>query len=472
MATTYNENIELCTISCLLKDPSLYSVVEDFLEPESFAWMPFGTLYRSFQAVVDQDIYPDVNTVGVALDRLGLLDAVVIPSENLRGMAALKFIESFDGAKVENIEDYAYQVHEIHALRQLRDLSAKVVRMVETGKNPQEILATIDLESGKISSYTGAKSKNLRDAESVAKSSVDRLDDTMKGKVHYVPSGLSSIDDFTGGFVNGREYVISAASNDGKSALVDNVIYNVSIEGVDIPVLKDGIRQLVRTKEKTMIISLEMSGEEVANRLVQIMTGLSPIKIEKGDLSDSDREIYKAAMEIVSTANIVFDDSTELILPLLRTKIRKAVAAGVKLIVIDQLEQLMIGGAGDNQPEYLKLNYISYRVKAFAREMDVPIILVHQMNRAVDSGQNRGKNLDPQLSDLAQAGEKSADAVLMIRHKRENQKIIESWFHWTKNRHGAKGKIRVEFEGKNIKFRDISESENLPEYVQDDFNEE
>ena len=129
---------------------------------------------------------------------------------------------------------------------------------------------------------------------------------------------------------------------------------------------------------------------------------------------------------------------------------------------------MLIGAGGDNQPEYIRINYIAYRVKAYAREMNVPIILIHQMNRSADSGQNRGKFVEVGLSDLAQAGEKPCDAVLMIRHKKANQKIIETYFIWAKNRQGKKGIRQVEFQGERLLFKDIPGKSEYPTYDADE----
>ena len=90
------------------------------------------------------------------------------------------------------------------------------------------------------------------------------------------------------------------------------------------------------------------------------------------------------------------------------------------------------------------------------------------MNRSVESGQNRGQEKDPQLTDLASAGEKPADAVLMIRHKKEGQVPVQTWFHWVKNRQGMKGRREVKFDGKKALFEDIPESDVLPEFLSEE----
>ena len=443
MAQTYNENIELQTLACLFKDGSLYPIVEDILEKKAFGWKPFGLVFQSIKDIVDSDLYPDVETVSTDLDRKGMLDAVSISSSGLRGKDALVFMKGMD-VNVEQLESYAYQVLELRANRQILSLAEDMKSGVESGKRPIEILSDMDLKSGKIAAFVGAQSKNTRNAKDVAMASVEQFEDASNGNSKYISTGLSAWNDFTNGLYPQRLYMIAARTNEGKSALVQNLINNIAIE--------DGIM--------VKLFSLEMSAEEIHNRLVQIRTGISPLRIETGKLRDSEIEPYKEATKIISNSPIIYDDSSELSLALLRTKIRKAKANGVRVVFIDQLEQLSIGGSGDSQPEYIKINYISYRLKAFSREMDIPVVVVHQMNRSGEGSQG-DKEVDPLLSQISQAGEKACDAILLIKNNKSG-----AYFYWGKNRQGRKGRREVNWNGERILFSDIPGSSEFPEFVQ------
>lgn len=443
MAQTFNENIELQTLACLFKDGSLYPIVEDILEKKAFGWKPFGLVYQSIKDIVDSDLYPDVETVSTDLDRKGMLGAISIASNGLVGKEALDFMKSMD-VNVDNLESYAFQTQELHASRQIIALADDMKKGVESGKRPIEILSDMDLKSGKIAAFVGAQSKNTRTAKDVATSSVEQFEDASNGKSRYISTGLSAWDDFTNGLFPQRLYMVAARTNEGKSALVQNLINNIAIEN----------------NIMVKLFSLEMSAEEIHNRLVQIRTGISPLRIEQGKLRDNEIEPYKEATKIISNAPIIYDDSSELSLALLRTKIRKAKASGVKVVFVDQLEQLTISGAGDSQPEYIKINYISYRLKAFSREMDIPIVVVHQMNRSGESNQ-ADKDADPTLAQIAQAGEKACDAILLIKNNKSGAS-----FYWGKNRQGRKGKREVQWNGERILFSDIPGTSEFPEFVQ------
>ena len=454
MAQYYNENLELITISSLVQNAMLvYPIIGDILEKNSFGWKPFGILYKTIREIVESDLSPDYISILAELERKDILDSINIMSNGLRGKEAIDYMLALP-VDIDNVETYAYQVQDLHGSRQLISLNEKIKRMIDDGKRPIEILSFVDLETGKISAFVGAKNGSLRTSKDVTQSSHQQFKDAVGGKARFISTRINAWDDYTNGLYPQRLYMVAAATNDGKSALVENIAYNLAV----VPEEGD--------KVKVCIFSFEMSSEDVVNRFVQIATGISPLRIERGELSEDELVPYETAMKRIAGSPIIYDDSSEMVLAILRTKIRKAVVGeGARVVIIDQLEQLSIGGGGDNQPEYIRFNYMSYRIKAFARELDVPIVLVHQMNRSADSGQNRGKDVDPQSQDLAQAGEKACDAILIIRHKKSGQEVKETNFNWVKNRQGKRGKRRVEFVGKNILFRDLPNNSEFPDFM-------
>lgn len=449
MATTYNENIEASVLACLIKNATNYAIIEDLLDKQSFGLPAFSQIFSAIKFCVESDIYPDYIVIETELDRRGVLDSITIPSNGLRGKEAIRYLKALD-VDENHLESYAIQVSEMKAARQLTTLSDKVKMMVDEGKRPYDILSEIDTETGKIGAFIGVQSKNNRTSKEVALSNVQQLEDTLGGKSRYISTGLKSWDSFTGGLFPSRVYMVAARSNEGKTSLSLNIALHVAGE--------EG--------KSVKIFTFESSAEEVQNKMIQIKTGISAIRIEKGELSPEEIGVYKKALEEISRLPISYDDSSELTLPLLRTKIRKAVADGAELIIIDQLEQVLIGGNGDSQPEYIKINYIAYRIKAFAREMDTRIILIHQLNRKGEGSENRNKIVDPVLSDLAQAGEKAPDVVMMIRTS------YEPALFCVKNRQGPKGKQSINWEGYKMKFSDFDYKNTKPEFVQSELQED
>lgn len=445
MPQNFNDTIEVNCLACLMKDGSLFPIVEDILEKKSFGFPSYGIIFQSIKDVVYNDLYPDLVTIEADLDRKGLLGSVTVLSNGLRGKSALEYLASLE-TNVENLESYAFQIQEFQAIRQLTELNEKIRKSIDSGKRPFEILSMVDLETGKIAAFVGAQSKNIKTAKDVAGESVDTFKDAANGKSKYILTGLNAWDDFTNGLYPERLYIISARSNEGKSALAQNFLYNISVVN----------------KIPCHFFTLEMSAQEVNNRLVQIMTGISPLALERGELRESEIEPYQNAIKAIRDSPHTYDDSPELNLALLRTKIRKAVSAGSKVIFIDQLEMLNIGGSGDNQAEYLKLNFITYKLKSYAREMAIPIVLIHQLNRSSEKSENRNKEVDLVLSDLSQSGERAADVVLMLRTKGTPK------FYFTKNRQSRKGSRPVGWDGSHIRFSDLPDNISEPEFISEE----
>lgn len=464
MAQTYNEHAEMAVLSSIFQDGSAYRLVEDMLKGKSFGYLPFGHIYRAIRRVVESDLYPDVTTVGTDLETNGLLEAIVIPSVDLRGRDALNYILQLKNIVPSQIESYGLQVQKLYANRQLIALADKIKAGVEKNIDPVENLTNVDLETGQIGLWLGYKSGSLRVSSEVAQKSLENFANAANGESRYILTGFNFWDDFVGGLYEGRLYLIAGRANEGKTSLAQNIARALTIDASP------------ERRVKTVYFTFESSAEEVVNKLVQSMTGIHSMRVEKGKLSQTELPAYSEAIQKIQEAPLIFDDSSEIVLAMLRTKIRKAVTAGAKVIIIDQLEQVHIGGSGDYQAEYLKINYIAYRIKAFAREMNVPIVLVHQMNRGIESEQSKGQKSEerePSLKDLAQAGEKPPNAVLMIRHKKRGQVPYETWLYWVKNRDGRKGKIQVEWKPERISFSDmVGQSEFSPDFVQGEFPNE
>lgn len=457
MVATNTDILQCSVFNCIFKDGSMYSVVEDLLEPEDFGWKPFRALFRTIAEMINNDVYPDVLTVSAELENKNLLDSFSIPIGNKTGIDALSYLAEME-VNLENLESYAYQLKNIRAAKQLEQLAESIKKKLSSGEQPVKILADIDLETGRISVNVGANARSTRTSKDVVLSNIDEFEKASNGETKYILTGLNFWDDNAGGIAP-RFYMVAGESNEGKSTLILNLLRNIAIKP---PVPR---KDFVKTKVK--LFTFESSAEEINNKLVQMDTGISQIRIEKADLSPEELVKYKEALAEIGSSPILYDDSPDITLPLLRTRIRQAVADGAKVIFIDQLEQILIGGNGDLQAEHIRLNYITYRIKAYQREMNVAIVLVHQLKK-IEQKNNQGQQnqpqqtRDPQLSDLSQAGHKAPNAVFMIRT------TFDPAGFWRKNREGKKGKIPIGWNGSRLLFYDLDNApeSQKPEFVQ------
>lgn len=426
----------MSSLACMIKDGSSYAVVEDLINKKTYTNPVHQMLFSSIRDLYNQDTMPDKVTLEFDLKNRGILDNIILFSNGLKGKEAIEYLYSLD-VKVEQLESYAFQLSQLQGKRETHEILTRQLELLEGGQDWIATWSSLDLEGGKISSYAGGSSRGLREIKDVIEDGVRNLTNAIENKHLFISTGISAWDDFVNGLFPKRLYLVSARAGKGKSTICINLAYRLAILGTT----------------KVTYFTFESESTDVTNKMIQIMTGVSTKKIDKGILTEEEKEkYYNAAKKLKESKNLIMDDSSEVLLPVLRSKIRKAVESGSKLIIIDQLEQILVGGGGDNtQQEHIKINYLSYRMKAFAKEFNVPIILVHQMNRSIEAGANRGKDNKPQSSDLAQAGEKAPNAILMVS-RFENK----TYFDWVKNRdYGDIGRREVNFVIDNLWYEDI-----------------
>lgn len=232
----------------------------------------------------------------------------------------------------------------------------------------------------------------------------------------------------------------------GKTALALNFAQNVAFQGKNVA-----------------IFSLEMTKEQLTDRMICAAMGIDSWKLQKGLLKDEEFARIGDALERLSRANIYIDDSPLGNLIEMKSKARRLrMESGLDMIIIDYL-QLMGGGNPTNRVQ--EISEISRGIKALARELDVPVIALSQLSRAVESRTTK----EPVLSDLRESGsiEQDADIVMMIYRddyyntdEFSDKKGITSLFI-RKNRNGPVGQIDLKFENQHMRFYEI-ETKNQP----------
>jgi replicative DNA helicase len=256
--------------------------------------------------------------------------------------------------------------------------------------------------------------------------------------IGLVQSGFTGLDNKIGGFKPGDMVIIAARPSMGKTALVLNIAQSVAEAGKNVA-----------------IFSLEMSKEQLTDRLICSTMGIDSWKLQKGLLEDEEFARMGDALERLSRANIYIDDSPMGNLMEIKSKARRLkLESGIDFLVIDYL-QLMSGGNPMNRVQ--EISDISRGIKSLARELQVPIIALSQLSRAVESRTTK----EPILSDLRESGsiEQDADVVMMIYREdyydefTENKGVTNIFIR--KNRNGPVGQVDLKFEKKYQKFYDV-----------------
>jgi replicative DNA helicase len=256
--------------------------------------------------------------------------------------------------------------------------------------------------------------------------------------IGLVQSGFTGLDNKIGGFKPGDMVIIAARPSMGKTALVLNIAQSVAEAGKNVA-----------------IFSLEMSKEQLTDRLICATMGIDSWKLQKWLLEDEEFARMGDALERLSRANIYIDDSPMGNLMEIKSKARRLkLESGIDFLVIDYL-QLMSGGNPMNRVQ--EISDISRGIKSLARELQVPIIALSQLSRAVESRTTK----EPILSDLRESGsiEQDADVVMMIYREdyydefTENKGVTNIFIR--KNRNGPVGQVDLKFEKKYQKFYDV-----------------
>jgi|WetSurSiteA1Bulk_404760.scaffolds.fasta_scaffold00445_3 replicative DNA helicase len=264
-------------------------------------------------------------------------------------------------------------------------------------------------------------------------------------KIDQTLTGIEIVEDGIG------EYYGFTLEGDGLFLLEDFTVTHNSAMALSL------INEVSLIQGKASVLfSLEMSTHESICRLICQLTGIPFRKIFHGKLNPDEWKSYVEAKKKISDSKIYFDDGFGMTVPEIRSKVRKLVEKDIKLIVIDQLEQIK---GYDGMPVYVKYDNNAYDIKNMAKEFEIPIVLNHQLNRSVTD--RKLKNPEPMMSDLNQAGEKPADQVWIISHQRNEQDVItKTKIKIAKNRNGPRIDFRVIFLGDRMLFSNPEKEED------------
>jgi replicative DNA helicase len=294
--------------------------------------------------------------------------------------------------------------------------------------------------------------ENIVSLEEILGQSFERLDElhNNKDKIRGVPTGYKDLDDMLAGLQRSDLFVLAARPSMGKTAFVLNLAHKIA----------------TLAKEPIVIFSLEMSKEQLVDRLLSMESGVDGWALRTGNLTDDDFERLGNAMGTLGEAPIYIDDSPSITIAELRTKAkREAHKRPLGLIIVDYL-QLMSGGPrfSGQSNRVQEISEISRGLKAIARELNVPLIALSQLSRSVES---RSPQI-PQLADLRESGsiEQDADVVAFLYREEyynpetDKKNIMEVLIK--KHRNGPTGNVELYFERDKQRIRSLDSKHSNP----------
>ena len=431
--------LEEAVLGALMLEKDAFSIISDILKPESFYEETHQSIFGAIYNLAMQQKPVDVLTVVEELKKRGELESVG---------GAIYVAELTDKvASAAHVEYHARIIAQKYLARQLITFSSDVVNQAF-----DEMIDVDDLMQETESKLFEISQRNVKkdvvQINPVIKEALNNLqiaanrEDGLSG----LQSGFKKLDEITSGWQNSDLVIIAARPAMGKTALVLSMARNMA----------------VNYKFPIGLFSLEMSNVQLVNRLIVNVCQITGDKIKSGKLTEEEWIRLDSKIKDLYDAPIFVDDTPSLSIFELRTKARRLVREhGVKIIIIDYLQLMNASGMNYGSREQ-EVSMISRSLKGLAKELNIPIIALSQLNRGVETRQGEGKR--PQLADLRESGaiEQDADIVCFI-HRPEYYKITEDEHGSTigiaeiiisKHRNGATGIVRMKFESEYALFKD------------------
>ncbi len=445
-------DLEEAVLGAIMLEPNSAIEVLDILNPESF-YVPANQKIFSVIAELSKTYQPiDILTVTEALKKTGEL-------EEVGGAYYISKLTSNVGSAA-HIEHHARIIVQKHIQRQLIKIAIDIQK--EAYDDSVDVLDLLNSSESAIFKLAEGNIKNdaVKISDVIGKA-IDKIEEAAKQEDNLsgVPSGFVSLDRITSGWQLSDLIIIAARPSMGKTAFILSMARNMAVNH-NVPV---------------GIFSLEMSVLQLVNRLIAAETELSSEKLRSGKLADYEWEQLDIKTKNLNDAPIFVDDTPAIGIFELRAKCRRLKTQyGLKMVIIDYL-QLMSGTPETRGNREQEVSTISRGLKAIAKELDVPIIALSQLNRSVEI---RSGNKRPQLSDLRESGaiEQDADIVCFI-HRPEKYGFTEdeegnstkgiAEIIIAKHRNGAVTDVKLKFRNELAKFEEFEVDELMQ--IDDDF---
>lgn len=431
-----NAEAEASLLGAILIDADAIVKIADAIDASDFFEMRHQRIYEAMLSLYEKRSAIDTLTLANQLKGSGYLDMV-------GGAAYLTELTNFVPT-ASHAEQYADIVAQKAMRRRLISTATDLSQMgYDESLGLRELIEEAETKLFSVSQQQVKQS--IVSIEDILAQSFERLDDLHKDKqqLRGIPTGYTDIDNMMAGLQRSDLFILAARPSMGKTAFVLNLAHNVA----------------VLAKEPVLIYSLEMSKEQLVDRLLSMQSGVDAWALRTGNLTDSDFEKIGEAMGVLSEAPIYIDDTPGITVSDMRTKARReAHQHKLGLVIVDYL-QLMSGGSrfGGDGNRVQEISEISRGLKGVARELDVPLIALSQLSRSVES---RTPQI-PQLSDLRESGsiEQDADIVAFLYREdyynpeSERKNIMDVLVK--KHRNGPVGNVELYFDKDKQKIRSL-----------------
>ncbi len=426
---------EQSVIGSMLMDADAVAVAVERLNEDDFYYREYRYMFSAIKALYEAGMTADLVTVQNKLKEME------VPPEISR-MSYISDIYSFVSSSV-NIGEYADIVKDKSLLRQVIEVNRQIEHECFLGNMPvKDIMEVTEKRIFDLVQNKGVKQqKTIRE---IVVEAIDRISaaEKMEGSITGVATGFTSLDYNTAGLQPSDLVLIAARPSMGKTAFVLNIAEYVAI----------------KKKKPVALFSLEMSKEQLANRLFSLESHVDASKIRVGKLANDDWMKIGEAAEKIGRSGLIIDDTPGITVSEFRSKCRKMkMDRDIQLVIIDYLQLMNLGKGSRVDSRQQEISEISRALKAVAREIDVPVVALSQLSRAVESRPDKR----PMLSDLRDSGaiEQDADVVMFIyrddyyNHDTNDKGIAEIII--AKQRNGPIGTVKLAWLPELTKFANL-----------------
>jgi replicative DNA helicase len=432
--TPHNREAEEAVVGAVMINPEVYYDLAQFLQPDDFYIVRHRWIWEAFNRLHERRVPVDFLTVTEELESNGQLAEIGGPA----------YLTALINQVPTSLHAEAYgRMVEATAIRRRLLTAANQVATLAYAENESIENVMQEAEKSIFNVSERRLKKDLLPISTVLSDYYDRIDELARrpDEIFGVPTGFIDLDRMLTGLQPSDLLIIAGRPGQGKSGFLLSVAKNAAL----------------LHKKRVAIFSLEMSNEQVVQRLLAQETGIDSQRLRNGKLTQEEWPLLTHAIEVLGDTQIYLDD-TPAITPLaLRTKCRRLhMEFGLDLVLVDYL-QLMAGDTHtDNRVQ--EVSYISRNLKVLARELDVPVLAAAQLSRAVEQRTDKR----PVLSDLRESGslEQDADIVMFIyrpdQYEKETVKQNVAEIIVAKHRNGPSGSVELVFMSHLAKFVDAA----------------
>jgi replicative DNA helicase len=479
----YNPDAEQALLGALLLSNAAHGRVSEFLLPEHFGNAVHGRIYAAIGKLIERGQIANPITLKNLFDQDGAL------SDIGGAQYLLRLAES--AVTIINTEDYGRHIHDLHLRRQLivvgedvvndafrHDLDDPAPTQIERAEQRLFDLATAGRTETGFRPFGEALKQAVHQAEAAYK---------REGRIVGVATGFRDLDDKLGGLHPSDLVILAGRPSMGKTALATNIAFNAARAYKPAPG-PDG-RPVAEDGAVVGFFSLEMSAEQLAARLLAEESGVSSDRIRRGHVNQQNFDRFVQASQHLEALRLFIDDTPALSVSGLRSRARRLMRQqGLGLVVVDYLQLLRPSvQVRTLENRVQEISDITRGLKTLAKELNVPVLALSQLSRAVEQREDKR----PILADLRESGsiEQDADIVMFIYREeyymREptrlndeaDAKFNDRYESWTKRlerahglaeiiiakqRHGPLGTVKLHFDAETTKFEDHIDTEHLP----------